>query len=436
MTEATNDTDTAAETGRRVSHDGRLALHRVLAAQVAGDPERTLGLIFVAVDDVADLQARIGLAQSDLLLQEAGLFLLQGLRDADRCFRFGAGEYVLLVERASHSEIGDAAAHLHQGLSSEVFDDGAHSASLTISIAWSVLAGDGEDNDRRLLAVMQKAYALREAGGNACEVCADEQNDGTGRVSENRWVTLLKQGLEQDRFSLAYQSITSLAGDSQPYFDVLIRYIDDQGSLVRAAEFMPAAEQAGMMPEIDRWVTQRAVDVIWQQRAKDQHMALFIKVSPATLAAESDFTPWLERTLASRPFDRSNILFCVREDDLRTQTRSAQQFCTEVTRLGCRVAVTQYGSTPKALQLLDTVSASFIKLSPDFARQVLGGEQDERLSRMISGAKERGIPLIAEHIEDANSMAHLWQAGVNYVQGHFIQEPDTQALARDDPNIV
>ncbi len=426
----------ARETARHGSYDGRLALHRLLASPASRAQEWGAGLIFVAVDEIDELQARVGLAHGDLLLQEAGLFLLQGLRDIDRCFRFGAGEYVLLIERHSEGEIREAAERLHQGLSKEVFGDDTHSASVTVSMAYTVLSGDAAHQDQRLLAVMQKAYALRADGGNACDACVGEQPGGTESVSVRRWAALLKQGLAEDRFSLAYQAITSLAGDSQPYFDVLIRYIDDRGALVRAGEFMPAADQAGMMPDIDRWVTQRAIDVIWQQRAKDMHMALFIKLSSATLAAGTDFTNWLQRTMDSRPFDRSSILFCVREDDLRAQTQSAQTLCEEVTRLGCRVAMTHYGSTPKSLEFLDTIPTSFIKLSPDFARRVLGGEQDERLASVISGAKERGIPLIAEHIEDANSMAHLWQAGVNYVQGHFIQEPDTQALSQDDTRMI
>ncbi len=426
------------EPHRHGSYDGRLALHRLLASLESRDPDRVAGLIFVGVDDIANLQARVGLAHGDLLLQEAGLFLLQGLRDLDRCFRFGAGEYVLLIERHSEGEIREAAERLHHSLSDEVFGADTHSASVTASMAYTVLSGDTADHDHRLLAIMQKAYALRAEGGNACEACIGEQpnDDDSVSVSVQRWATLLKQGLAEDRFSLAYQAITSLAGDSQPYFDVLIRYIDDRGALVRAGEFMPAADQAGMMPDIGRWVTQRAIDVIWQQRAKDMHMALFIKLSSATLAAGTDFTNWLQRTMDSRPFDRSSILFCVREDDLRAQTQSAQTLCEEVTRLGCRVAMTHYGSTPKSLEFLDTIPTSFIKLSPDFARRVLGGEQDERLAGVISGAKERGIPLIAEHVEDANSMAHLWQAGINYVQGHFIQEPDTQALSQDEARMI
>lgn len=420
------------ETSRQSALDGRMALHSILRQVSGRAKERVLGLMFIAIDDIPALQSSLGLAESDLLLQEAGLFLLQAMRGEDRIFRFGNGEYVMLVERHSSNELGEFSRQLQAALAEEVFGDGQRSASLSATLTYCLLGGANE-SDRRLQALMNTTYELRQAGGNTCqEYTPDPGSDSADspQQGQGEWVERLRQALSHDdRFSLAYQGITSLAGDSQPYFDVLLRYVDDNGALVRPGEFLPAAEKANLMPAIDRWVTRRAVDVIFQQQAKDVHIALFVKLSATTIAAGDEFVTWLKEALAARTIPRQNIIFSIREDDARGQIVQARRLATALEGLGFRMALSHYGSTPKAVQVLDKMPASFIKLSSDFAHQMLGANEDERLAHIITSARERQLPLIAEQIEDANSMARLWQAGVNYVQGHFIQEPNTEALA-------
>ncbi|MES1925065.1 response regulator receiver modulated diguanylate cyclase/phosphodiesterase [Salinisphaera sp. T31B1] len=417
------------EASRRTALDGRMALHAILR-QVAGRAkERVLGLIFIAVDDAPVLQSDLGLAEADLLLQEVGLFLLQAVREEDRIFRFGNGEYVMLVERHSANELAESARQLRASLADEIFGDGRHSASLSATLTYSVLSGTAADNAQRLQTLMNTAYQLRADGGNLCQECTIGAADGDAdQGMQAEWIARLRQAMTHDRFSLAYQGITSLAGDSQPYFDVLLRYVDDRGALVRPGEFLAAAEKADLMGGIDQWVTRRAIDVIWQQQAKDIHIALFVKLSAATIAATDEFLAWLKQTLAARAIARQNLIFSIREEDARGQIVQARRLATELEALGFRMALTHYGSTAKAIQVLDKMPASFIKLSADFARQILAAGDDERLAQIIASARERDIPLIAEQIEDANSMARLWQAGVNYVQGHFIQEPNTDVL--------
>lgn len=422
----------SADAARGPALDGRMALHSVLSQTATRAKEWILGMVFIGIDEISSLQDQFGLAESDLLLQEVGLYLLQAVRGEDRVFRFGAGEYVMLVERHSANEIEEFAQKLHTTLGEQAFGDERHSASLSASLAYCVLSGPTSQNDTRLQLLMDTVHDLREDGGNGIKKCASGNAQNSESGDENAWVTRLREALSQDRFSLAYQGITSLAGDSQPYFDVLLRYVDDRGALVRPGEFLPAAEQAQMMPDIDRWVVQRAIDVIWQQESQDAHIALFVKLAAPTIENAEAFMAWLNDALQARPIPRENLIFSLREVDVRNHARPARKLSDDLVEAGFRLALSHYGSSPKAIQVLDGLPAHFVKLAPDFARQILGREEDERLTHIIATARERDIPLIAEQIEDANSMARLWQAGVNYVQGHFIQEPNTEALAETE----
>lgn len=415
-----------AERTRKFPLDGRMALHHVLTNAL--DSEYLSGLVFVAVDGIEMLQSQFGLARSDLLLQDVGLFLLQTLRGRDRCFRFGAGEFVLLIERETDGEIAATAQRIQLAFADELFGDEFHSANLSATLTHLTLCEDSVENDRRLQRAMESAYELRREGGNVCQDCSETLADGDDQSTIAEWSTRLRDALENDRFSLAYQGITSLGGDSQPYYDILLRYIDDQGTLVRPRQFLVSAERAGLMPDIDRWVTRRAIKVIHDQRVKDVEIALFIKLSIATIVDGGAFLQWLREAMLGQEVPRRCLIFSFREEDVRTQTWASKTLAAGLDAQGFRLALTHFGNQPKADQVLANMPAAFVKLAPSFAQQVAGSDNDERLLQIIASARERKIPLIAEQIEDANSMARLWQAGVNYVQGHFIQEPDTQAL--------
>jgi len=414
--------------------DGRMALHRTLANLASEYADRVIGLIFVSVDAVANLQADHGLAGSDSLLQEAGLFLLEGLRGTDRCFRFAAGEYAVVIERNTREQLKNTAAHIHDAFGQELFGDGKQSLHLTATVAHTLLGVEAPDNDRRFMRTVQAAHTTQQAGGNEL-VEVDQIAPATpiSTAGDDEWTTRLRQALAQDRFSLAYQNITSLAGDNQVYFDVLLRYIDDTGALLRPADFLPAAESAGLMPDIDRWVVTHAIDVVEQQMARDIHVSLFVKLSRETIQDARGFLDWARRSLGAMQAPRSSLVFSLRASDVSQHVAESKHLAVALQAQGFRTALTHFGHTSTSVQLLEKMALSFIKLSPEFAREVAGETADDtQLQRVIDSARDRNIPLIAEQIEDASSMARLWQAGVNYVQGHFIQEPDTQAIAHTD----
>ncbi|MDA3920646.1 MAG: EAL domain-containing protein [Salinisphaera sp.] len=418
---------------KRVPVDGRMALHRVLAQASVRAKTYVLGLLFFAVDDVAGLQAKYGLSGSDVLLQETGLFLLETLRGNDRCFRFAAGEYALVLERESQEQVASAAQRALNAFRDERFGDDQQAIHLSATVAYTILSHDATENDGRLHRLVQAAYNLSARGGNDLVNCTQVAVSADVAKASDDWGTRLRQALVHDRFSLAYQNITSLAGDTQSYFDVLLRYIDDRGALIRPGEFLPAASQTGLLPEIDRWVVSRAVKVIEQQMARDVHISLFIKLSGDTLVDCRDFLAWVRSDLADISAPHTSLIFSVRDEDMRKHAAETKHLFTSLTALGFRTALTHFGNAAATGQLIDSLSVSFIKLSPELARKVAGKSADDsQLIHAIDSARNRDIPLIAEQIEDASSMARLWQAGVNYVQGHFIQEPDTEALTHSE----
>ncbi|MGB7754839.1 MAG: GGDEF domain-containing protein [Salinisphaera sp.] len=409
--------------------DARMALHRHLASISRwSDTGRLRGLVFVAIDGVPALQQQFGLASTDELLEEISLFLIDNLGDTDRCFRFAVGEYVLSIERGAPAAVSATAEALVRAIGDTEFGNHQRSVHVTASVSAIMLGAESTANDRRLQQLVDTGYRLRSNGGDAFRECEGDPL-ADAQAGSDAWQARLEQALATDRFRLAFQTVTSLAGDHRRYYDVLLRYVDDHNGMVMPGNFLPVAEQAGLMPEIDRWVVRRAAGVIAEQAARDVDLAMFVKLSGATLENTQTFTQWLTEDEAMAGIDPQQIIFCVRESDARSHVAATRRLAAELDRQGYRFALTHFGESSSHAAMLENLTLSFIKLAPAFARQLAEqNSEDARLQRVVDFAREHGVPLIAEHIEDAASMARLWQAGVNYVQGHFIQEPDTAAL--------
>ncbi|MES1935578.1 EAL domain-containing protein [Salinisphaera hydrothermalis] len=415
--------------GASPTADARMALHRHLASISRwSDTGRLRGLVFVAIDGVPALQQQFGLASTDELMEEISLFLIDNLGDSDRCFRFAVGEFVLSIERGAPAEVSATAEALVRAVGDTEFGTHQRSVHVTASVSSITLGADSASNDRRLQQLVDSGYRLRDTGGDAFRECEGDPL-ADAQAGSDAWQARLEQALVSDRFRLAFQTVTSLAGDHRRYYDVLLRYVDDHDGMIMPANFLPAAEQAGLMPEIDRWVARRAARVIAEQTARDVELALFVKLSSATLENAQTFAQWLADDETMAAIDPQQIVFCVRESDARSHVAATRRLASELDRRGYRFALTHFGEASSHAAMLENLELSFIKLAPAFARQLAEqNSEDARLQRVVDFAREHGIPLIAEHIEDAASMARLWQAGVNYVQGHFIQEPDPAAL--------
>lgn len=252
----------------------------------------------------------------------------------------------------------------------------------------------------------------------------------SGGPGQSPWTKTLREALANDGFSLAYQGVTGLSGSDKPYFDVLLRYVDADGNLIEAGEFLPDAARSGLMPEIDRWVTGQTIDVVGDQRDSNKPIGLFVKLSPLLLPHAKDFVAWLTDTAGSRQIERSDLIFSFRESDINTYGEPIESLISRLSHEGFKTALTHVSSTQEASNLLTRLPFTFVKLSAAFAHSIISDDDDRPLQEMVSEMRRHEVPLIAEQIENADAMAKLWQAGINYVQGNFIQEPDTQTFRR------
>jgi len=250
---------------------------------------------------------------------------------------------------------------------------------------------------------------------------------------EKRWFDRIKTALSNNQFVTVYQPIVNLAAEPAENYELLLRMQDDQGEEIAPGAFMGSAEKAGLMTAIDRWVISNAIHSLTERQKDKGNTRFFIKLSNCSLR-DSSLEAWLSEQLLVAKLPASSLVFEITEIDASKNQAQAQALCKKLKQLNCQVALDHAGLeglTAEAKALWLSLDLDYIKISGQLIRNLSKNKDDQATVNFISAfAKSKGILTIAQFVQDATVLAYLWQQGINYIQGYYLQRPDT-ALSYD-----
>jgi EAL domain-containing protein (putative c-di-GMP-specific phosphodiesterase class I) len=220
------------------------------------------------------------------------------------------------------------------------------------------------------------------------------------------------------------QPVASLQGDDPSMYDVLVRMVDTAGKEVLPAEFMSAAERNDLLKNIDRWVVGASLSFAAQRKPG----CLFVRLSRDTVT-DGSFFDWLDNHVRSSRAEPQRLCFQVPEEVTATHITQAQQLATSLKQRGFRFALEAFGSGRDPLGLLATMPLDFVKIDGALVQNLAGdAELQNKVRMLVEAATKRNVQTIAERVENANTMAVLWQLGVQYIQGYFVNAPEEVVL--------
>ncbi len=258
-------------------------------------------------------------------------------------------------------------------------------------------------------------------GHQATSLAARAKQDAED--GDNPMTSKIEWALANDRFLLVYQPIISLMGDSQENYSVLVRMIDEADNLLEAKEFIGPAIRSGLIEQLDKWTIRTALKTLSEHRQLGQNLNFFINLAEDSFR-DPGLLIWLCDCL--REFDvRGNWLtFVIQEELVDNNLGSLSRFVESLKKVKCRVAVNRFGTTDHPQKLLQGLSLDFILLLPEFAQGLSNApEKQQRLLALANLAREFNVKSVVTGVEDAHTLTILWSAGVDYVQGNFLQRP-------------
>lgn len=379
----------------------------------------TQALLLILIDHFDNLEERIGYLDSDEVLR--GLFdlLAPFRRPGDRIYRFSTSELVMLVTRESVDAIRAFSDEIVSTVADAMFTTAEHETGITVTVASYPLSGD--ERPPTLVRDMRRhaADVSRRGGDVAVFMGPTAEASERKRIAEMQ-AQRVRDAIDNNRLTLVYQPIASLEGEPGLLFDTHIRLQPEDGPELAAADFLPIASEFGLMPDIDSWVVNAAIAAIG---GADAEVKLFIRISNQTLADNAGFLRLLREAFEAGQCRPDQLVIDVNEAQVHDHRSKFAALREAVATIGCGLAINRFGSTQASLSLLASVSPDYVKLDPQFTRSLEKADAQARrhFKEIIESAQQRDIRTIAEHVEDADAMAQLWQLGVNFVQGNHVQ---------------
>ncbi len=381
-------------------------------------------LALVKLDRFAAIERALGATASEEVLAGFARLLKEGLHPKEIAGRFGGVRFLVLLQRGNERDLQVWARQLVAETARRPLNINGKTLTATCTVGLALVPAGSKDIDAQIAATTEVCAKGTQRGGN--QVLTSWGSDGGVAPQDEIWIKRIKSALLENRFRLVKQPVASLRGGDPRMFDVLLRMVDGQGKEVLPGEFLPAAERNDLMKNIDRWVVSTALSLAAQQRPA----CLFVRLSKDTVQDPS-FLPWLDGHIRSTRADPQRVCFQVTESTGAScpQVRSMAE---KLRQWGFRFALEGFGSGASAHMLLESVPLDFVKIDGSLV-QVLSRdkERQQHVRTLTEVASERGIRTIAERVEDANTMAVLWQLGVEYIQGYFVNAPEDVVLTAD-----
>jgi PAS domain S-box-containing protein len=377
-------------------------------------------LLAIGPDKFDALAQEIGpLGVEEFIGQFANL-LDEARQSGDLYGRFGDSTLMILMERGTPRDIETWANNLIRNLAAQVFRVGDRQIRCTCSI------GIGATDPRipeagAALADAIEARRIAEHHGGGRVAAVDRQDEDTRQqASDETLARDIRAALMENRFRLMQQPIASLLGEDHAMFDVLVRMVDDQGQELLPSEFMAAARRNDLMKNIDRWIIGASMSFCASRGAKQ----LFVRLSEDSVRDKS-LPQWLANQLKSNRIDPQRIVFQISEQTAAEYLVDATELATSLRHSGFLFALEHFGTGRDPHGLIAHLPLDFIKVDGTLM-QGLATDQllQQRVRDLVERAKAKQIATIAERVEDANTMAVLWQLGVEFIQGYFVNEPE------------
>ena len=394
-----------------------------LAVAVAAGPAQVAMLDLNGFKDVND---RFGHAVGDRLLAVVAQRLADRLRGGDLVARMGGDEFAVLVTGASPEAMTGIVDRLTAGLRRPV-EVGGHELLVGASVG---IAGDeGTDDPYEVLRRADTAmYAAKAQTGSHVRRYAVERDDRARAAAQLG--AELRAALDTGQFRLLYQPIVSLPDARVVSVEALIRWHHPQRGLINPVDFIPVAEQNGLIVELGAWIlrTACAQAVTWHiSQASSAPVRVSVNVSARQLA-EPDFAGLVAEVLAWTGLSAHNLIIEVTETAVFRGGQSVQTV-KDLHQLGVRIALDDFGTGHSSLGLLHTVPVDVIKVDKSFVDTItMAGRHAVIATALIQVADGLGLTAVAEGVETAEQATELHRLGYRLAQGyHFgrpVAEPD------------
>ncbi len=380
-------------------------------------------LMIIELDAFAGLQNKHGLVCS----QSIGDQTYKALCEAGEIFRLGAHRFAVFMESGTMVEHENHAKALKKRIEDLTLIVGTETIECTASIG--AVEIDGHEALPPIETAFYTLSELKAKSGTNEIVWDNGEDEGNSQLSrqrrqmkeQGRLIQAIDTAIANKSFSLLFQPIISLRGDEDEHYEVFMRMQGDTQGQMAPGEFLEAAKENGSAGKIDRWVILQAIKVLTEHRSKGHATRLTINLTFNSVL-DPDFLEWIAVAIKAANLPSDAVIFQVTEADAVAYPEETAEFIRALKSVHCRTSLGRFGLADKPFELLKNLDVDFVKLDGS----LVNAPDQEIFTATIQELQACGKLSIVPMVESATVLATLWQAGANYIQGHYLQAPESE----------
>ena len=382
-----------------------------------------LALLFIDLDRFKEVNDTLGHDQGDILLKEIARRISAIVRGTDTVARLAGDEFTIILPDLPDAS---AATPIIRSLLARIaapLQLGEESVEVSASIGVALYPRDADSAESLLVRADQAMFAAKSAGRNqwaAFTPALQRAEQERLRVTSD-----LRVALAQGQLTVHYQPIVDLLTGKVRKAEALIRWRHPVRGEIDPADFIPVAEDSGLIVEIGKWVLNRALDQLTEWHTTlDSTLQVSVNKSPLEFRAHQSGTESWPKVVERRGLPPHSLVVEITEGSLMADSAEVVEHLHEFRRAGVDIALDDFGTGYSSLSYLKRFDIDFIKIDQSFVRSLAHDPKDIALCSAIVGmAHALRIKVIAEGIETEEQKAILVAAGCDYGQGHLFCPP-------------
>lgn len=394
------------------------------AIKQASNNQQKFAAFYIQLDNFIPIKNKLGAAPTNLVIADISKALKQIAANPDQLARIDEFNFALLVPDMDPAEAIAHGEKLSQAISTSDFNVSNEDIDITASVGITIVNENTESPGLIISKAKEAAdFVLREQGGDGVHLHSNDEQD----AAHNQQVsTLLRQALDKGLFKLVFQPIVSLRGDSGEHYEALLRMPDENGNDICPSEFLQTASDHGLSRDIDLWVIQETIARLKPHLEKGRKSHLLINLTKESLL-DPALLPKISAMLNEARMPGDSIIFQLSETDATSNMTEAKEFISGINELQCKVALTHFGRALNPFNTLKQLPVSYVKIDASFIAELSKDEESkDELKTLVSSLHTQGKLTIAPMVDTAGLLPILWQAGINYIQGYYIQQPSNR----------
>ncbi|MDX1433630.1 MAG: EAL domain-containing protein [Gammaproteobacteria bacterium] len=387
-------------------------------------PDSGKMLIYLELDNFNVIKETIGIGATDTLIADIGRVLLGQVPEGSLLARFGDSVFTLLIQVPHIRAAWDIADELRLAIAERIVDIAGKSVTTTCSIGICPMLSRARAPETVLAEAQHSCRTARMRGGNRIEIHFPAgAKTGVTTVTREPPAKTVETALKEGQLSLLFQPIVNLHEESMEMYEVYLRVTGENG--------MPLADSAIFSPEVDveivthldEWVIEQVVRVMAERQRAGHNTHFFVKLSEQAIVNEH-MVLFIGKQLRAAQVSGQYLILKVSEASAMGQVKNVKSFIKGLRQLECGSALEDFGTGLTSFNTLRHVAVDYLKIDAALVHTLVSDNESQSAVRsIVDMARTLKKRVVAVGVEDAATLAMLWDMGVHFAQGDGIQVP-------------